>query len=110
MKTEKEIKEAINNLEIEPQKTGWGASGENVSDYLEALKWVLGKEEKMRIKREIEAKLDDMVIEMAKVEDQACHISRFPKKAHSKIRHDLYWLEGAIEILEWILEDKNGKK
>ena len=46
MRTEKEIKEAINNLEIKPQKTGWGAGRENVSDYLEALKWVLNEREK----------------------------------------------------------------
>ena len=41
MKNEIEIKKAIFNLENEPQKTGWGYGKDNVSDYIEALKWVI---------------------------------------------------------------------
>jgi len=46
MKTKKEIKEALTNLETKPQTTGWGAGGVDVSNYIIALKWVLDENKK----------------------------------------------------------------
>ncbi len=43
MRTKKEIKTALKNLETVPEKTGWGCGGYDVSDYIEALEWVLNK-------------------------------------------------------------------
>lgn len=41
MKTKQEIEEAIINLETKPEKTGWGCDGNDVSDFLIALRWVM---------------------------------------------------------------------